>query len=484
MNLSRYGVPSRRNFLATLAGGVVASAASEAGRPNIVLLLLDDLGWKDFGCYGNTFHETPYIDQLARDGVKFINAYAACPVCSPTRASILTGKYPARLHLTDWIPGRRQWPTARLLTPRFEQQLPLRETTVAEALKLLGYRTASIGKWHLGGEGFHPENQGFDVNVAGDHRGSPRSYFGPFDMPNLKGTTKDDYLTETLTEAAEKFIEESAGRSPFFLYLPEFTVHIPLEARRAVVEKYLRRLSGRNFPNPVYAGMVESFDLAVGRLRSKLDQLGLARNTIILLTSDNGGLRFEGGSQAPVTDNSPLRAGKGHLYEGGIREPLLVHWPGVTRAGAVCDFPVSSIDFLPTILEMAGVGTPRPGNVDGVSLTTLLRGKSAPGRTELYWHYPHYSNQGGVPAGAIRDRDWKLIEFYEDGSLELYNLRDDVGERRNLAAREPKRAAAMHEKLKWWRSNVDAAMPSPNPNYDPAAADQKLTGHEPRTPPL
>ncbi|RPI08721.1 MAG: DUF4976 domain-containing protein, partial [Acidobacteriales bacterium] len=235
--------------------------------------------------------------------------------------------------------------------------------------------------------------------------------------------------------------------------------------------------------NPVYAAMVESFDQAVGRLRSKLDQLKLARNTIIILTSDNGGLRFEGGSKALVTDNSPLRAGKGHLYEGGIREPLLVYWPGVTKAGAVCDFPVSTIDFLPTILEMAGGSAPRPGEVDGVSLATVLRGRSAPSRAELYWHYPHYSNQGGVPAGAIRDGDWKLIEFYEDGSLELYNLRDDIGEKRNLAAREPKRAAAMHEKLKRWRSNVDAAMPSPNPNYDPAAADQKLTGYEPRTPP-
>ncbi len=475
---------TRRAFLAGLAGGAAASAAPEPTRPNIVFLLLDDLGWRDLGCYGNTFHETPNIDQLARDGVKFTNAYAACPVCSPTRASILTGKYPARLHLTDWIPGRRQWPAARLLTPKFEQQLPLGETTLAEALKPLGYRTASIGKWHLGGEGFRPENQGFDVNIAGDQRGSPRSYFGPFDMPNLKGTTKQDYLTETLTEAAEKFMEESAGRSPFFLYLPEFTVHIPLEARQAVVDKYRGRLGGRDFPNPVYAAMVESFDQAVGRLRSKLDQLGIERNTIIILTSDNGGLRFEGGSKSPVTDNSPLRAGKGHLYEGGIREPLLAYWPGVTKAGALCDFPVSSVDFLPTILEMAGGKAPRPGEVDGVSLAAVLRGRAAPGRTDLYWHYPHYSNQGGVPAGAIREGDWKLIEFYEDGSLELYNLRDDLGERRNLAAREPKRAAALHEKLKRWRGNVDAAMPSPNPNYDPAAADQKLTGYEPRTSPV
>ncbi|MCC7176390.1 MAG: sulfatase [Bryobacterales bacterium] len=476
---------NRRDFLGAAAAGALppVSAAPAARRPNILFLLVDDLGWRDFGCYGNALHETPNVDRLARDGVRFTDAYAACPVCSPTRASILTGKYPARLHLTDWIPGRRQWPAARLLTPKFEQQLPLAEVTIPEMLKPLGYRTASIGKWHLGGEGFHPQNQGFDLNVAGDHRGSPRSYFGPFDLPNLKGGTGDDYLTEALTAAAERFIGESAGRSPFFLYLSEFTVHIPLAARQAAIDRYQARLNGRDFPNPIYAAMVESFDQAVGRLRAALDRLGVAKDTVIILTSDNGGLRYEGGSKSLVTDNSPLRAGKGHLYEGGIREPLLVYWPGVTRAGSVSGFPVSSIDFLPTILEMAGARAPRAGAVDGLSLAPLLRGGAAPRRSELYWHYPHYSNQGGTPGGAIRDGDWKLIEFYEDGWLELYNLREDPGETRNLAAREPKRAAALHGKLKRWRGSVNASMPVPNPAYDPAGADQKLTGHEPRTPP-
>jgi arylsulfatase A-like enzyme len=459
----------------------VSAAAAGARRPNIVFLLLDDLGWRDFRCYGNTFHETPNLDQLATEGVRFTNAYAACPVCSPTRASILTGKYPARLHLTDWIPGRKQWPTARVLTPAFEQQLPLRETSIAEMLKPLGYRTASIGKWHLGGEGFRPEDQGFDLNVGGDQRGSPQSYFGPFDMPNLTATTKDDYLTEKLTEAAEKFIDESAGRSPFFLYLPEYTVHIPLEARQAAVEKYRQRLGGKDFPNPVYAAMVESFDLAVGSIRAKLAQRKIASETILIVTSDNGGLRYEGSAKAPVTDNSPLCAGKGHLYEGGIREPLLIYWPGVTKAGTVCDVPVSSVDYLPTMVEMAGGKAPPAGGVDGLSLVPLLRGRPGPKRDGLYWHYPHYSNQGGVPAGAVRDGEWKLIEFYEDGSLELYNLREDPSERRNLAVKEPKRTAELHEKLKRWRSSVDAVMPAPNPNYDPATSDQKLTGYEPRT---
>jgi len=470
---------SRRGFIASLAA---SASAAPARKPNIVLLLLDDLGWRDFGCYGSTIYETPSVDRLASEGVRFTDAYAACPVCSPTRASIMTGKYPARLHLTDWIAGRKQWPAARVLTPQFEQQLPLRETTIAEALKPLGYRTASIGKWHLGGDGFHPENQGFDVNIAGNHRGSPASYFGPFDMPNLKGGTKDDYLTEKLTGAAEKFIEESANRSPFFLYLPEYTVHIPLQARQEAVDKYRLKFGNQPYPNPIYAAMVESFDIALGRLRAKLDQLKIADNTVILVTSDNGGLRYEGRSRNAVTDNSPLRAGKGHLFEGGIREPLIVHWPGVTRAGSSIDTPVSSIDLLPTIVQMAGGSAPR--NLDGVSLTGLLRGGSVPRRDALYWHYPHYSNQGGSPGGAIRQGDWKLIEFYEDSRLELYNLKDDIGERRNLVEREPARARALRASLDRWRRSVDASMPRPNPDYDPAKSDQGLTGSEAPTPPF
>jgi len=471
---------TRREFLAAVAG-TAAAAAAPVPRPNVVFLLLDDLGWKDFGCYGNTFHETPNLDRLAREGVRFTNAYAACPVCSPTRAALMTGNYPARLHLTDWIPGRKQWPAAKLLTPQFEQQLPLPETTIAEALKPLGYRTASVGKWHLGGQGFWPDNQGFDLNVGGNHRGSPPSYFGPFDMPNLKGGAKDDYLTEKLTEAAEKFIEESAAKeTPFFLYLPEYTVHIPLQAREAAVEKYRKKNGGKDFPNPVYAAMVESFDQAVRQIRAQLDQLNLTGNTILFVTSDNGGLRYEGRSKNPVTDNSPLRAGKGHLFEGGIREPLLVYWPGVTKAGATLDTPVSSIDYLPTILEMAGGKAPK---VDGVSIAGLLRGKGAPKREALFWHYPHYSNQGGAPGGAVRKGDWKLIEFYEDGRLELFNLKHDSGERRNLVRKEPKKAAELHALLKLWRTDVKASMPKPNPAYDPANADQGLTGLEPPTPP-
>jgi arylsulfatase A-like enzyme len=469
----------RRDFFTTLAAA--AAPAAPAPRPNFILLLLDDLGWRDFGCYGNTLHETPELDRLAREGVRFTNAYAACPVCSPTRASIMTGKYPARLHLTDWIPGRKQWPAARLLTPEFEQQLPLGETTIAEALAPLGYRSGSVGKWHLGGKGNLPTDQGFAHNTGGDQRGGVRSFFGPFEMPGLENTTKEDYLTEKLTDAAEKFIEESAGKSPFFLYLPEYTVHIPLNAREALIEKYRRKLGPGDERNPIYAAMVETVDHVVKRLNAVLERTGASRNTVWIITSDNGGLRYEGGSKRWVTENAPLRAGKGHLYEGGIREPLIIHGPGVRGGGRVIDTPVSSVDYLPTIVELAGASA--PGGVDGASLAGLLRGGASPRRDALYWHYPHYSNQGGVPGGAIRSGDWKAIEFYEDSRVELYNLKDDPGEKVNLAARQPEKTRDLRQRLDAWRKRVNAAMPRQNPAYDPAKANQGLTGAEPATPP-
>lgn len=468
---------NRRAFLFTYVSAGWASA--QPRRPNIVFILADDLGWADLGSYGNDFHQTPHTGQLAREGVRFTNAYAACPVCSPTRASILTGKYPARVNVTDWIPGRRQWPSAKLLTPAFHQQLPLEEITIAEALKPLGYRSGAVGKWHLGGEGFGPQSQGFDVNFGGDHRGSPRSYFGPFEFPNLKGE-EGEFLTESVTRAAQSFIRESSGKGPFFLYLAHYTVHTPIQAPEETVARYRAKLNGRNFPNPGYAAMVESFDESVGRIRKTLEECGASRDTIIIVTSDNGGLRYEGRARNPVTQNTPFRAGKGHLYEGGIREPLLVYWPGVTKPGAVIDTPVSSVDFLPTILEMAGG---RSADSDGVSLAPLLRDGSIPERP-LFWHYPHYSNQGGVPGAAIRAGDWKLIEFYEDQRLELFNLRDDPGETRNLAVAEPKRAADLRSRLDGWRKQVKAAMPRVNPGYDAAAAGQGLTGAEQPTPPI
>lgn len=467
---------TRRAFLA--AGTVFGQPRR---KPNFIVVLADDLGWRDWGCYGHPFHETPNLDRLAGESVKFTQAYAACPVCSPTRASLMTGKYPARLHLTDWIAGRRQWPTSKLLVVPFEQQLPLAETTLPELLKPLGYRSASVGKWHLGGEGFAPTDQGFDVNIGGDHRGSPPSYFGPFNLVNLKGGTKADLLTDRLTEEAAQFIGDTSGR-PFLLYLPHYTVHTPIQAPEALIEKYRRKMASLGMDgNPAYAAMVDTLDQSIGRLREKVKAAGIENETVWIITSDNGGLRYEGKAPKPVTDNSPARNGKGHLYEGGIRVPLLIRWPGVTRGGTESAIPVTTPDLFATIAEIAGA---RPvGVVDGRSLTAVLRGgriADAP----LYWHYPHYSNQGGVPGGAIREGEWKLIEFYEDGRLELFHLKSDAGERFNLVEKHEGKARELRGKLDKWRNRVNAVMPKVNPGYDSGKADQGLTGSEKPTPPI
>jgi arylsulfatase A-like enzyme len=455
---------------ALLLLGAGPAGAGEA-KPNFVFILVDDLGWRDVGCNGSTFYETPNIDRLAAGGMRFTNGYAACPVCSPTRASILTGKYPARLHLTDWLPGRPDRPDQKLLRPKFLQHLPLEEVTLAEALKPLGYVSASIGKWHLGGADYAPEKQGFDVNVAGCDRGSPPSYFFPyknraFSLPGLEEGRDGEYLTDRLTAEAEKFLDKNKDR-PFFLYLAHYAVHIPLQAKKDVVARYRDKARpGEGQNNPIYAAMVESVDDSVGRVLKKLDELGVAGRTVVFFTSDNGGLSVKEGANTPSTSNAPLRAGKGYLYEGGIREPLLVRWPGVTTAGSTSDVPVCSIDFYPTILEMAGAKD-GAGAVDGVSLAPLLRGGEAPRRDALYWHYPHYSNQGGRPGGAVRQGRYKLIESYEDGRLELYDLREDAGEADDLARKLPEKTRELHQLLKDWRTAVGAQMPAPNPEYRP-----------------
>lgn len=469
---------TRRELLAGAAMALAGRAASQRVPPNFLFILIDDMGWRDLGCYGSTFYETPNIDRLAAQSVRFTSAYAACPVCSPTRASILTGKYPARLRITDWIPGRRQWPTARLLTPRPPEvghELPLEETIIPQALKPLGYASASIGKWHLGGPQFYPDQHGFDLNVGGTEKGQPGSYFGPWDLPNLRGGSKDEYLTDRLTVEAEKFIEANRTR-PFFLYLPEFAVHLPKQAKPDLVAHYRAKADPKNPQHdPVYAAMIASLDENVGRILRKLDDLNLAERTVVILMSDNGGVEHQGKQQQIITSNAPLRAGKGHVYEGGIREPMMIRWPGVTRAGTVFDVPVSSVDFFPTILEMASV---QPRKVDGISLVPLLKGGTLR-REAIYWHYPHYSDQGGYPAGAVRAGDYKLIEFYEDGRLELYNLAKDIRESGDLSKSDPKRTARLHQMLKNWRKSVGAVMPRPNPNYDPATADEGLAGENP-----
>jgi arylsulfatase A-like enzyme len=440
-------------------------------RPNVVFFLIDDLGYGDLGCYGNRFVETPNIDRLAAEGMRFTDAYASAPVCSPSRAAILSGRPPARSHLTQWIPGVK-YPHKRLVEAPSAQHLDANCRTIAQELKKAGYQTAAIGKWHLGGEGFLPENFGFDVNIAGNQLGHPPSYFGPFHFHHLTGYTANDYLTDVLTQQMDDYVRQAAAKGPFFLYMAEYSVHLPLEAKQAMVEKYRRKNGGKTEPDPVYAAMIESTDLALGSVRATLEHAGVADNTIILLTSDNGGVGFQGQNLHRVADNGGLNGGKGFLYEGGIREPLIVHWPHVTRAGSTCDVPVVGTDFMPTILKLAEAGAP-PEPCDGLDITALMRGENSLVRDTLYWHYPHNSDQGGTPTGAIREGDWKLIEFFEDNHVELYNLALDRGEQYNFASSFQQKAEQLRAKLQRWRMAMNAAMPTTNADYNPMLASAR-----------
>ena len=440
--------------------------AVETSRPNIVFILIDDLGWADVVCFGSRYYQTPNIDRLSRQGMRFTDAYAACAVCSPTRASIMTGKYPARLHLTDWIPGEGNAPNHALLVPKWRQFLPLEEVTIPKALKAAGYVFASIGKWHLGGPQYYPQHQGFDLNIAGGDIGHPASYFWPYEgkthtVPGLKaGGRESEYLTDRLTDAAEAFVEQNKHK-PFFLYFAHYAVHTPLQAKPAVLAKYKAKPPVGGQKNPVYAAMIESVDDSVGRILRKLEALALSERTVVVFMSDNGGL------WPHSTSNAPLRAGKGHPYEGGIREPLIIKWPGITQPGSTCDTPVSSIDFFPTFLDVAGL---KPQTqVDGRSLMPLLSQTGPLQRDALFWHYPHYWSGNLVrPSGAVRAGDWKLIEFYEDMRVELFNLKDDLGETHDLATARPEKTGELRALLHRWRLSVDAQMPPPNPNYRPA----------------
>jgi arylsulfatase A-like enzyme len=455
-------------------------------KPNILFILIDDLGWRDLGCYGSSFYETPNLDELATQSLRFTDAYAACPVCSPTRASILTGKYPATVGVTQYIGGHS---VGKLCDVPYFHVLPMQEYSLARALRERGsYQTWHVGKWHLGGWLTSPETHGFDINIGGCDWGHPhRGHFSPYGIPTLEDGPAGEYLTDRLTDEAIRLIQNTSDQ-PFFLNLWHYAVHTPIQAPQNLSEKYQRKArdlgldqvaameEGEYFPcehkrhlrvqrrvlqsDPAYAAMVENLDWNIGRLLAALEESGQADDTIVIFTSDNGGLAT---AESSPTCNAPLHEGKGWMYEGGTREPLLVRWPRVAAPGATST-PVTSPDFYPTLLEAVGIAPLPAQHVDGASFAPLLRGEEFE-RGPLFWHYPHYSNQGGTPGCSVRDGDWKLIEFFEDGALELYNLRDDVGEKRDLAAHDPQQRDRLKALLDAWKISVEAQIPKPNPRY-------------------
>ncbi len=455
-------------------GFLNANKADNPKRHNIVLILIDDLGWKDLGCYGSDYYQTPNVDRLASQGVRFTNGYAACAVCSPTRAAILTGKYPARLMLTEWLPSGRWNTRAKLRSGRFLRALPLEEKTLAESLRDSGYRTCIIGKWHLGGKPFNTaRHHGFNVSIAANDHGNPGKYFYPYkgrwSIPTtgLKATWEvlpngkpGEYLTDRLTDEAVTFLEENREK-PFFLFLSHYAVHTPLQAKKALIRKYQEIPQERRQGNPTYAAMVESVDESVGRVMKKLKELGLENETLIIFTSDNGGF-------ARATNHAPLRGNKGSYYEGGIRVPLVLRWPGIAKPGKTSDEPVISMDLYPTCLGAAGLPLHPAQHRDGLDLRPLLEGNKSLGRSALHWHYPHYnSHPSAVPSSVLRKGDWKLIETMDPVGKELYNLKTDLGETKNLARSELKKVEELSLELEAWRKEVDAETMEKNPDYKP-----------------
>jgi arylsulfatase A len=459
---------SRSLLLAVLFSVISPLLPAQEAPPNIILMLIDDMGWTDLGCYGSKYYQTPNIDRLAKDGMKFTQAYSACTVCSPTRAAVLTGKSPARLHITDWIAGHDR-PHARLKIPEWTKQLPLEEETLAERLKTRGYATASIGKWHLGGPDLYPQQQGFDTNIGGTNGGSPPSYFSPYKIDTLKDGPKDEFLTDRLTSEAVGFIERNKA-NPFFIYLPHYAVHTPIMGKPEVIAKYQAKRGVGGHSNPVYAALVESVDDSVGRLRATLEKEGLWENTIFIFTSDNGGLSgtvgARGWSRGP-TDNSPSRLGKGSAYDGGVHIPLIITWPGKINPGSESDTPVISYDHVPTLLEATATKLKDGQIVDGESLMPLLTEKGFLKRDAIYWHYPHYHPGSATPYSAIKEGDWKLIEFLETGKVELYNHRRDPGEMQDTSDIDGDIAQRLTEKLRAWKKEVGAQEPTQNEDFDP-----------------
>jgi arylsulfatase A-like enzyme len=452
--------------------------AAQNARPNFVFFLVDDLGWMDLGCYGSSYHETPRIDALAKSGVRFTNAYAASPVCSPTRAAIMTGKYPSRVDITDWIPGTSA-KNPKLIAPEDRDNLDLNETTLAESFRDKGYQTFYAGKWHLGDEGHFPQDQGFDINKGGHHKGSPPGgYYAPFNNPQLDDKPDDRYLTDRLTDESIEFLDQRDTEDPFLLYFAFYTVHTPVQGNDQYDDYFTekaKKLTGKAEPikerggltrtrqdNPQYAAMTKSLDDSVGRVLDALEARELDENTVIIFTSDNGGLS----TLAKIGPSSqlPLRAGKGWCYEGGIRVPLIIRAPGLSQAGLVSDTPAISMDYFPTMLELAGYDLQPKLHKDGVSLVNALKDKPV-GRDTLYWHYPHYHGSTWKPGAAIRVGNWKAINFYEYGETELYDLSNDLGEHNDLSKKNPEKLKELLAKLEQIQKETNAKLPHPNPGY-------------------
>ncbi len=458
----------------------IASGQDARRRPNFVFILADDLGWRDLSIEGSTFYESPHIDALAARGIRFTQGYATCQVCSPSRASIMTGKFPARHGITDWIGARSTWNwtrNGRVLPAEYNRHLDHDDVTIAEALREAGYATFFAGKWHLGGEGSYPEDHGFETNQGGYSAGSPRGgYFAPFQNPKLEDGRTGQSLPLRLAQETVRFIEQNQQRS-FFAFLSFYSVHGPIQTSKPLWSKYRDKASDhsgdrfiidRTLPvrqvqdNPIYAGMIESMDDAVGLVTSVLRRLGLVDNTVVIFTSDNGGVSS---GDAYSTSNLPLRGGKGRQWEGGIREPYYLAAPGITKPGSKCDTPVTGADFYPTILELAGLAARPEQHVDGESLVPLLRGGSIPKRS-LCWHYPHYGNQGGEPSSIIRRDDWKLIHYWEDDRDELYQLTDDPYEQHDRAATERRIVRDMRLALIRFLTETRARIPARDPRFN------------------
>ena len=459
---------------------VLIKCAFAVQSPNLILINVDDLGWKDLGCYGSDVYETPNIDKLARNGLMFTNAYSACAVCSPTRAAIMTGRYPARLGVTDWIRARFQggkipkdkknpsgWvgsKNKKVLCPQNALWMELEEVTIAEKLKEDGYATCHIGKWHLGADDWYPEKQGFDENYGGCDYGQPPSYFDPFKnkrldgIYGLPGKKQGQYLTDRECDEAVMFIKKNRQKK-FFLNFANYAVHTPIQAKPSLLDKYKTKIQSLDTKqkNAAYATMVESVDQAVGRIITILKEEGIIDRTLIIFTSDNGGL-------LGVTNNAPLRSGKGFPYEGGIRVPLIIFWPDFINGGKVIDTPVSSIDFFPTLCSAAGIKNSTDEVVDGLNLLPLIKGENNIKRQSLFWHFPHYRGKIN-PYSIIRNGDWKLIKRYDGKPFELFNLKNDLSEKNDLSQDMPEKVKELNEEIMIWLLKTNAKVPRVNPDY-------------------